>query len=143
VRVDREGSPLGLYLAHHKEDNPGTYRAWSRLRRDGDHPVVFSARGTHATYAGRDDLPWFESIGECEDLAQCAAPVWRTWEGGGLADLGERARPRLLEGVMDYGGPWGATGILPGTSAPVGPTHASGFCHAGFQRCKEPTRAER
>ena len=140
VRLDREGSPLGLYLAHHKEDNPGMYRAWGRVRREGEHPVVLSARGTHASYASADDMPFFERVGACADLGRCAEPVWRTWEGGGLADLGERAAPRVLPEVIGYGGPWGASGILPGTSAPVGPTQASGFCHAGYERCKELPR---
>ncbi len=145
VRLDRMGSPAGVYLARHEENNPGAYRAWSRVRREGDHPVVFSARGSHATYADEGDLPWFESIGSCDDLERCQGPVWRTWEGGGLQDLGERERPRVLPEVMGYRGRWGAGGIVPGTGAPVGPTQAAGFCHAGFASCRlgAPGRAGR
>jgi len=138
VRVDREGSPRGLYLAHHEENNPGAYRAWGRVRREGDHPVVLSALGTHASYARAADMPFFERAGACADLDRCAGPVWRTWEGGGLADLGERAAPRILPEVIGFPGRWGASGLLPGTSAPVGPAQAVGFCHAGFDSCKAP-----
>jgi hypothetical protein len=143
VRLDARGEPVGVYLARHEENAPGPYRAWSRVRREGDHPVVLSARGTHATYADEIDLPWFEAAGACADLGSCAHPVWRTWEGGGLMDVGERGRPRALPEVMVYSGRWGQEGLVPGTSAPVSPPHHRGFCHAAFQSCRDASDGPR
>lgn len=137
VRLDAQGEPVGVYLARHEDNDPGPYWAWSRVRREGDHPVVLSARGSHATYADAVDLPWFESAGACADLGSCPHPVWRTWEGGGLQNLGERAAPRVMPEVLSYGRRWGEERFLPGTSAPVGPAYQRGFCSAGFQRCRE------
>ncbi|AKT36816.1 hypothetical protein [Chondromyces crocatus] len=135
VRLDARGEPVGVYLARHEDNAPGPFRPWARVRRAGDHPVVLSARGSHATYADAADVPWFESTARCGDLENCAHPRWRTWEGGGLANLGERARPRALSEVMRPFGPWGAKRTLPGTSAPLSPLHQRGWCSDGYQRC--------
>lgn len=136
VRLDEQGEPVGVYLARHEDNDPGPFRPWSRVRRAVDHPILLSARGSHATYADEVDLPWFESAGACTDLERCAHPVWRTWEGGGVVNLGERSSPRFLPEAMRYSGPWGEPRTLPGTSAPVGPLHHRGFCSGGFRGCR-------
>lgn len=136
VRLDARGEPVGVYLARHEDNDPGPYWPWSRVRRDGDHPVVLSARGSHATYADDGDVPWFERAGACADLGACEHPVWRTWQSG-LQNLGERARPRVMADVLTYSRRWGQERLLPGTSAPVGPAYQRGFCHAGFRGCTE------
>ena len=136
VRLDERGEPVGVYLARHEDNDPGPFRPWASTRRAGDHPVLLSARGSHATYADDVDLPWFEAAGACGDLEGCAHPVWRTWEGGGLENLGERARPRSLPEAMRYDGPWGEPRRVPGTSAPVGPLYHRGFCSGGFRGCR-------
>lgn len=148
VRLDARGEPVGVYLARHEDNAPGRFRAWSRVRREGDHPIVLSARGTHATYFDAEDAPWFERVATCDDLDRCPGPVWRTWEGGGLVDLGERKRPSEAEKggrdrLLQHPGRWGAPGLLPGTSGPLGPLFQRGFCFSGYRACEAPiTRLE-
>lgn len=135
VRLDRARVPLGAYLARHEDDHPGPFWDWARLRKEGEHPIVLSARGTHATYADRSDAPWFEHTSACERVDACAGPVWRTWEGGGLAHVGERARPLGPRDELTFPGRWGKTHVVPGTSAPFGPLHHRGFCSDGYASC--------
>lgn len=143
VRLDERGEPLGAYLARHEDNDPGPYFAWSRLQREGDHPVVLSARGSHATYANARDVAWFDSAGACADLGHCAGPVWRTWEGGGLARFEDLDAAADVARLFRFPGRWGATGFLPGTSAPRAPTHQAGFCTAGFPTCRRLPGADR
>jgi hypothetical protein len=136
VRLDGEGRPLGAWLARHEDNDPGPYFQWSRLRTSGEHPVVLSARGTHATYADAADLPWFESAGACPDLGACDNPVWHTWEGGGLFRLDDLPRKTVAGVALRFPGRWGAAGFLPGTSAPRGPMFQAGHCAGGFASCR-------
>lgn len=158
VRLDVTGVPVGAYLSAHEDNSPGRFVPWDELRKEGNHPVVLSARGTHATYAHKRHLAWFETAGECDDLHRCIHPVWRTWQGGGLENLGERAYPRrafvrsrfdpaeLLADAIDaldaliHPGRWGGSGTIPGTSAPRGPFYQRGFCYGALDACrKSPT----
>jgi hypothetical protein len=141
VRLDADHRPVGVYLARHEDNDPGPFRSWSAIRKSGAHPVVLSARGDHATYADAQDLTWFESAGQCTDLDRCDDPVWRTWQGGGIVNVGERSAPQILPALMSYAGRWGASRLFPGTSAPVGPTFAAGFCNAAFRSCDVGYRA--
>ena len=139
VRLDEEGRPLGAYLARHEDNDPGPFFSWSRLRKEGLHPIVLSARGTHATYADRADVAWFESAAvSCDDLAACEDRPWRTWEGGGLSRLDDVPESALAGRALRFDGRWGATGFLPGTSAPRGPMFQSGHCAGGFATCRKP-----
>jgi hypothetical protein len=135
VRLDGGGNPVAVYLARHENNSPGVYRAWSDIRKKGDHPVVLSALGTHATYASEDDLAWFERASGCADVDACRDPVWRTWEGGGLENVGEASHPLAHVEAFAYGRRWGTDGILPGTGAPHGPMQHRGFCEGAFRSC--------
>lgn len=135
VELDAERRPVGVHLAQHENDHPGTFHRWSETRREGEHVVVLSARGTHATYAHADDIPWFERVADCRDLNRCDAPIWRTWEGGGIQNLGERANPLTMNRALAFRARWGSAGIVPGTSAPRGPLHHRGFCIDGVRSC--------
>jgi hypothetical protein len=132
VRLDPQRQPVGLYLAAHEDNAPGVHRRWSNLRTEGDHPVILSARGTHAAYARRDDLLWFESAADCPSLEGCGDPVWRTWLGAGLVQLGEPRAPALAGPLADHPGRWGASSWIPGTAAPYGPFFHRGACDAAF-----------
>ncbi len=138
VRLDEESRPVGAYLARHEDNDPGPFFSWSRLRKEGSHPVVLSARGTHATYADEGDLAWFEGAAtSCADLATCEDKPWRTWEGGGLSRLDAVPSNALAGRAFRFDGRWGATGFLPGTSAPRGPMFQSGHCAGGFVTCRK------
>ena len=137
VRVSAGGEPLGVYFAQHGDCSPGAYRAWRDLRRVADHPVVLSARGSHASYPDQASVSWFDSVSRCVTPDGCRDPVWRTDQAGGLVNIGE---PRALLGsdglreALAFGGRWGAEGHFPRSrTAPRGPFHQRGFLVDGFE----------
>jgi hypothetical protein len=144
VDVDPSGVPRGVLFAQHGNNNPGVYRPWSEVRKvggqpgqsgqtTGEHPVVLSARGTHASYADQASLAWFEHASGCASAERCADRLWRTWLGGGLVNIGERAAPLGAPEALAYAGRWGSPGrFLQSRSAPPGPSHQSGFSSGGF-----------
>ncbi len=137
VVVAPNGTPRGVFFAQHRNNSPGVFRPWSELRKEGDHPIVLSARGTHASYADHDSLPWYEAASNCSDLQRCGDPIWRTWEAGGLLNVGERAALLGPAGVRDalaYAGRWGGAGHFPRSrAAPQGPSHQHAFSVDGFE----------
>jgi len=143
VRLDASGAPTGVDFARHEDDHPGVFRPWHAVRREGDHPIALSARGTHATGGSRDDLAWFEQAADCPELERCDHPVWRTWLGGGLENIGERSAPLRHHEALLFERRWGNIGIVPGTSAPHGPLFHRGFCVDGFSSCLEADGAAR
>jgi hypothetical protein len=141
VDVDPSGLPRGVYFAQHGNNSPGVYRAWSQVRKiggtiggtTGEHPLVLSARGTHASYADQASLAWFEHASGCAGADRCTDPIWRTWLGGGLVNIGERAAPLGAPEALAYAGRWGSPGrFLRSRSAPPGPSHQPGFSSGGF-----------
>lgn len=134
IRLDLDRNPLGAYLARHDDDHPGPFWSWERLRKSGERPIVLSARGSHATYANARDVPFYDSVSGCVDLASCKDPIWFTGEGE-LVNIGERRRPLAHPEVLSYAGRWGAARLLPGTSAPFGPLFHKGACTDGEVSC--------
>jgi len=137
VDVDRSGVPRGVSFAQHGNNSPGVYRAWNEVRKlegaTGEHPLVLSARGTHASYPDQASLAWFEHASSCAGADRCADPIWRTWEGGGLVNMGERTAPLVAPEALAYAGRWGSPGrFLRSGSAPPGPFHQRGFSSGGF-----------
>jgi hypothetical protein len=50
LRLDEDKEPIdALYSAH----SGGNIRRWSKLEKEGDHPVVYPALGSHANYFAR------------------------------------------------------------------------------------------
>lgn len=116
---------------------------WSEVTREGEHPVVLAARGTHASYSRTDQAPFWERLPACNAdgrglpiLGSCKGPVWRGGEGPGrpspVVNVGERGAPRLDSDAdaffMRYAGLWGVTASIIGTAAPPGPPFQRGFC---------------
>jgi hypothetical protein len=132
VRLDAALRPAGVDYARHLDAMPGQAFGWGELAREGDHPVVLSARGTHASYASRDDAPFWDRVCPASDPRAAEAAgckVWRTWTGGGVTNVGERDAPRVP--FLAWPGRWGATGRFGFESAsgpPRGPAFQPGWC---------------
>ncbi|GAO03929.1 hypothetical protein [Anaeromyxobacter sp. PSR-1] len=137
VRLDAAGRPLGAWLARHADAQPGPWFGWSALRREGEHPVVLSARGTHASYASPDDAPRWERLCPEAEPARAAAagcPLWRPGAPGfgGVVNMGERGAARVA--FLAWPGRWGATGAFGRDSRgapPPGPAFQRGWCSEG------------
>ena len=124
-------------------NNPGVVRPWRDVRRLGDHPIVLSARGTHASYPDQASVAWFDRVSGCRALDGCADPVWLTWQGGGLANVGERGAALGAGEVLAYGGRWGSSGHwLRSRPAPRSPFQQRSFRSAGFDGAATGRSAE-
>ena len=112
VRRGDQGRPRHVTFWRHKRP---CYVPWRQIQRFHGHPVVFSAKGTHASYAraGRhrvvlDDLPdWTDHA--------TRGKRWKTWQ-----NLDRVVR----QGWWGYGGAWGEVGEYAETSGPGGPSPA-------------------
>lgn len=84
---------------------------------DDGHPIVYSARHTHATYwssgkQSRSGLP--------DDHTSDGGPTWRTWST--LRLVGQRMRPTSGQEWIQYTGRWGQIGtFFSWLSGPYGP----------------------
>jgi hypothetical protein len=90
VRLDRRGRPVQAVYAQHS----GAERCgWSAVRRRGSHPVIFVARGSHASYlrAGVRDRTWPDPNDEADGRGAVirprlvrvtsGSPRWMRWPG--------------------------------------------------------------
>jgi Vacuolar protein sorting-associated protein 62 len=142
VRLDSRGRPLGAWYARHAWSAPGRWFEWRRLEREGDHPVVLSARGSHASYAEPDDvLFWDDACGSRvpADAERLGCRVWRTWASGtgGIVNTGPRDRPRARATFVSWPGQWGTLGWLRReTGGPPGPAYQAGWCSEGAVGCR-------
>lgn len=115
VRTDGEGARIGVTLWGHGNS---CYLRGEQLDWVDDHPVVYSATGTHASYA-EDGL----HRGGVDRTS--AGTRWETWQ---------YVRPVADEPWYGYGGGWGSVGA-PGPEA----NHRTG--PAGPQPNREPADA--
>ncbi|HEX8199893.1 MAG TPA: Vps62-related protein [Isosphaeraceae bacterium] len=99
------------------EHNRSETIAWNKVEKpegEGDHFIVYSALGSHASYPHAGFHPCGGSLVKdavCIDHAKKAVK-WDT-----AADL-RRATPQPW---YDYGGAWGHNGLSEGLSGPIGP----------------------
>jgi hypothetical protein len=139
VHLGADGRPRGAWYARHEANAPGVWFPWSALVREGPHPVVLAAAGSHASYASVREVPWYESVCPTtlpEDAARRGCRVWRTWGAGagGIVDLGTRDAPEVE--YLLWPGRWGAKGgIADDGAGPPGPAFQPGWCSRGTDEC--------
>jgi hypothetical protein len=81
-----------------------TFRSWSKVEKDGTHPVAYSAIGSHASLPSAD----FGFI----DVGDRDGPRWQTYD-----DLA----PVVDEPWYGFGGAWGRLGKVRDSTGPLGP----------------------
>jgi len=141
VRLDDRLRPLGAWYARHERSAPGRWFPWGELSREGDHPVVLSARGSHASYAKAADARFYDQVCPASSLARAEAQgcrVWRTWSAatGGIVATGSRDRPRTGAAFIAWPGLWGARGWFGlDSGGPPGPAHQGGWCAKAAAPC--------
>ena len=129
--------PLSVRYHMHNRKRDVPWYAAKRVGTGGPdlstHPVVFSAKGSHASYprAGRYVEPLVRNgrvILEVHDEATAClrCPRWRTWEK--LIDA-------ETEPWYGYGGAWGSVGSSGDTTGPLGP---SVYKTLGLKKPQEP-----
>lgn len=92
IKLDESGQPVEAFLNQH---HWGMRIDWDDLTKvDGTHPVVYSARGAHATYPASGDWP----VSGLTDVAR-AGKRWDTWDGP-ILDVKEQL-------WWGFGGGWG------------------------------------
>jgi hypothetical protein len=141
VRLDGRLRPVGAWYARHDWSAPGRWFSWQALAREGDHPVVLSARGSHASYADGSDVRLWDRA--CATRDPAAAPgagcvVWRTWSeaSGGVVDAGSAAHPSAAARFLAWPGLWGAKSWFGRDSGgPPGPAYQAGWCAQGAPGC--------
>ena len=141
VRLDAKQEPVGAWYARHAWSSPGRWFGWSQLEREGDHVVVLSARGSHASYADADDVLLWDRTCRSRlpaEAARLGCTLWRTWARatGGIVDTGPRDRPQPRARFVSWPGQWGTKGWLGReTGGPHGPAYQAGWCSEGAAGC--------
>jgi hypothetical protein len=90
VRVDAAARPRDVVYAQHRG---GERCSWAKVERRDGHPVVYVARGSHASYlrAGTRDRMWPDPNDEADGRGRitrprpvrvnAGSPPWMTWPG--------------------------------------------------------------
>jgi hypothetical protein len=130
VTLDAKQNPIRAYYAAHSS---GAQHDWNALEKvddsgresaAGTHPVVYSARGSHASYrtAGKQDIKGLPAL---EDYTYKNGPIWMTWKN--LVNIGEKNCPLNGQEFILFSGKWGEIGSTDDTTGPTGPAFKDSF----------------
>jgi len=119
VRVNASNAPLEVMYFQHLEDV--CKLPWADVPKYNGKPIVWSGRGTHASYPAGADSAWYDAIEEGPYL----------WVGQASNTL------RVSDtSWYPYGGAWGEVGTGNKTTGPQGPHPSQGPPDfAGVSRC--------
>jgi hypothetical protein len=114
IQLDEADQPLRVVFAVHNRD---IELCWKDVAVEGTHPMVFSAKGSHASYpdSGFHDLIDVPVVGvPCSDRAFPG-------DDGDRWDTGSNLRPVREEAWWGFGGAWGEVGETSHSTGPKGP----------------------
>jgi hypothetical protein len=113
VALALDGSaPRAVYFYGH---GAPTRRAWEQLELNGDHPVVYSALDSHASYPDGGTTKVCGDLGSSNDIRDQGFR-WDTWKSG------DSLRAAREQPWFGYGGAWGAADTAQGRTGPLGPS---------------------
>jgi len=105
VQLDAQERPTEVaYYAH----GHATIYPWEEIEHEGERPVVYSARGSHASYPSRGP--------------HLGIPTLDWTAAGERWDTAARLRNVVRESWWGYGGAWGQVGEIASTTGPKGPS---------------------
>jgi parallel beta-helix repeat protein len=147
IIVELDGPIGGEYtvtgLVYYRHGEPETFEPYEIDWFSDSHPVVYTGRGSHASYESTGRCMWYIigfrewGCASCEDLNSCAN-AWFTWSNGrpvghpgrqgwGIRNMAEK---HLGEIYFDshtlfthYSGLWGEIGEFEFTTGPKGPAY--------------------
>lgn len=118
VKLNRNNR--ATHVAYFQHEGHKT-KKWKDVPKQGSHPLVFSAKGSHASY----DSPGKKGLGPggvVKDQAGRGAK-WKTWNN--LQDVRN-------QDWYGYGGAWGEVGNFKHTTGPQGPSRFKGPAPEGW-----------
>jgi hypothetical protein len=135
VRLRADYSIDGAFLAQH--GGVTLYPAAQLQWFDANHPYVWAADGSHATYRSESDCDtaWREQGFDTDSCRTNSLWRWFTWaggkgtqsgfQGGGVINVGEKTRPLNGQNFIKYNSRWGEIGNTSATSGPRTPSFQS------------------
>jgi hypothetical protein len=114
VTVDKDRVLQTIFFAAHED---GHRFDRSALQWSEGHPVVYIAKGTHASYPSVGE--WDVDESPDDDETYDGGPVWQTWRN--FVNVGEQRRVLNEQTFLNYAGHWGEIGVFDITTAPNGP----------------------
>lgn len=109
VKLNRQNRATAVAYYQHKGHEE---KRWRDVPKQGSHPLVFSAKGSHASYASPGAKDLGVPFGAVKDHAGRGAQ-WKTWQ---------HLKNARAQGWYGYGGAWGEVGNYADTTGPQGPS---------------------
>jgi hypothetical protein len=111
ISVKLDDNNRATHVAYYQHNGPPEEKKWKDVPKQGSHPIVYSAKGSHASYAtsGSHGLGPGGVVKDQTGKGQ----QWRTWQHM------QNARAQDWYG---YGGAWGEVGNYKDTTGPQGPS---------------------
>ncbi len=144
LRLRADATIDGVFFCEH--GNCNHFRAPGQMSWfDANHPYVWTADGTHASYPDPDWCNWDFNEGYDYSCQTVSSYRWFTWaggrganaglQGGGVLHVGEKAAPLNGQIFLKYAGRWGEIGSSSATSGPRSPSYQGNWNFNSYGSC--------